>query len=158
MFKNSTACLCRCAQTRLQKKSLKQERTDMSRTLTLAVPSDNPGGLTAGISAHFGHCDMFTLISIQDDQIASVNTVNNVEHSSGGCMGPVNLLREQGVQAIVVGGIGARPMQFFAEAGIEVYYADRTTLQNVGEAANGLIAGKFPIMRPDQTCQGDHSH
>ena len=28
----------------------------------------------------------------------------------------------------------------------------------VGEAANGLIAGKFPVMRPDQTCQGGHDH
>ncbi len=129
----------------------------MSRTLTLAIPSDNPGGLTAGISAHFGHCDLFTLISIEDDQIASVNTVSNVEHGTGGCVEPVNLLRDQGVQAVVVGGIGARPMQAFADAGIAVYYADRDALKNVGEAASGMIAGKFPMMRADQTCQGHGS-
>lgn len=127
----------------------------MSKTLTLAVPSNNPGGLHAGISDHFGHCDVFTLITIQDDTIAAVNTVANAGHSAGGCLEPVNLLRDNGVQAIVVGGIGARPMQAFAQVGIQVYYADRNTLQNVSEAADGLIADKFPMMRTDQTCQGD---
>ena len=126
----------------------------MDSSLMVAVPSNNPGGLTAEISAHFGHCDMFTLINIQGGQIASVDTVNNVEHGAGGCLGPVNLLRDKGVQAIVVGGIGARPMQAFTEAGIAVYYADRNALQNVGEAASSMIAGKFPMMRADQTCQG----
>ncbi|MCI5144156.1 MAG: hypothetical protein D3923_01205 [Candidatus Electrothrix sp. AR3] len=56
---------------------------------------------------------------------------------------------------MVVGGMGARPMQAFAEAGIEVYYADRNALQNVGEAAEKLLAGKCPQMMPEQTCQGD---
>ena len=127
----------------------------MSTSLTLAVPSDNPGGLDAPISAHFGHCDLFTLISIQEGTISSVNTVANVEHGAGGCLEPVNLLRDNGVQAIVVGGIGARPMQAFAAAGIDVYYADQSSLENVGAAANGLISGKFPVMRPDQSCKGD---
>jgi len=50
--------------------------------------------------------------------------------------------------------MGARPMQAFAEAGIAVYYADRAALQNVGAAADGFLADKFPQMRPEQTCQG----
>lgn len=126
----------------------------MNSSLTIAVPSDNPGGLTANISGHFGHCDLFTLINIQEGKVASVDTVANVEHSAGGCLAPVNLLRDKGVGAIVVGGMGARPMQAFAEAGIAVYYADRAALQNVSAAADGFLAGKFPQMRPEQTCQG----
>ncbi|MCW5199955.1 dinitrogenase iron-molybdenum cofactor biosynthesis protein, partial [Desulfobulbus sp. F1] len=96
----------------------------MTSSLMVAVPSDNPGGLAANISGHFGHCDLFTLINIQEGKVASVDTVNNVAHSAGGCLAPVNLLRDKGVGAIVVGGMGARPMQAFAEAGIAVYYAD----------------------------------
>ncbi len=126
----------------------------MSSSLTLAVPSDNPGGLTANISGHFGHCDLFTLISIQEGKIASVDTVVNLEHGAGGCVAPGNLLRDKGVGAIVVGGLGARPMQAFAEAGIAVYYADRDALRSVGEVADGFLSGKFPQMRPEQTCKG----
>jgi predicted Fe-Mo cluster-binding NifX family protein len=126
----------------------------MNSSLLLAVPSDNPGGLTANISGHFGHCDLFTLISVQEGKIAAVDTVGNVEHSAGGCLAPVSMLQDKGVGAIVVGGMGARPMQAFAEAGIAVYYADRAALENVGAAADGFLAGKFPQMRPEQTCQG----
>ena len=126
----------------------------MNSSFVLAVPSNNPGGLSAEISGHFGHCDLFTLINIQDGQIASVDTVANVEHGAGGCLEPVNLLRDKGVQAIVVGGMGARPMQAFAEVGINVYYADRSALQNVEEAATGMISRKFPMMHVDQVCKG----
>jgi predicted Fe-Mo cluster-binding NifX family protein len=127
----------------------------MKSSFMLAVPSNNPGGLAAGISGHFGHCDLFTLITIQEGKIASVDTVANLEHGAGGCVAPVHLLRDKGVGAIVVGGLGARPMQAFADAGIAVYYADQSSLKDVEAAASGLLAGQFPQMRPDQVCKGD---
>jgi predicted Fe-Mo cluster-binding NifX family protein len=129
----------------------------MNSSLVLAIPSNNPGGLEAEISEHFGHCDLFTLIKIQEGKVASVETVSNVEHAEGGCMAPVQLLKNQGVQAIVVGGIGARPLQAFSEVSIDVYYGDRGALNNVEAAANGMIDGNFPVMRSDQAC-GGHSN
>jgi len=126
----------------------------MIASLRIAVPSNNPGGLDAQRSDHFGHCDLFTIIEIKDNAIASVDSLANGEHEAGGCLVPVNLLRDQGVQAIVVGGIGARPLQGFNEVGISVYYADRNTVQNVKTVAEGMIAGQFPVIKPDQTCQG----
>ncbi len=129
----------------------------MNSSLVLAIPSNNPGGLEAEISEHFGHCDLFTLINIQEGKVASVKTVSNVEHAEGGCMAPVQLLQNQGVQAIVVGGIGARPLQAFSEVSIDVYYGDRGGLNNVEAAVNGMIDEKFPVMRNDQAC-GGHSN
>ncbi|MCI5222792.1 MAG: dinitrogenase iron-molybdenum cofactor biosynthesis protein [Candidatus Electrothrix sp. AR4] len=127
----------------------------MRSSFVLAIPSNNPGGLDAGISQHFGHCDLFTLVNIQKGEIASTNTVSNLEHGAGGCIGPVTLLKDQGVQAIVVGGIGARPMQAFGDVSIDVYYAANKNLQNVKEAVHGIIDGKFPLMRAEETCKGD---
>ncbi len=126
----------------------------MIEELRFAVPSNNPGGLEAGRSDHFGHCDLFTIVDIKDGKIASVEKVSNQEHGAGGCMVPVQFLKGQGVQSIVVGGIGARPLQGFAEVGISVYYADRNTVQDVGAVVSGMIGGKFPVIRPDQACQG----
>ncbi len=126
----------------------------MIESLLLAVPSNNPGGLEAGRSDHFGHCDLFTLIKIEDSTIEKVETVSNQEHGAGGCMVPVNFLRDQGVKAIVVGGIGARPLQGFSEVGIDVYFADRNDVQSVQAVAEGMIAGKFPLIHPDQACSG----
>ncbi|MDW7774667.1 MAG: NifB/NifX family molybdenum-iron cluster-binding protein [Desulfobulbaceae bacterium] len=123
------------------------------KSLRLAVPANHPGGLEALRSDHFGHCDIFTIIDIRDDGIAAVEEITNPEHAPGGCMAPVNILRDKGVEAIVVGGIGARPLQGFNEAGISVYYADRGTVQTVQNVAEGMIAGNFAVIRQNQTCQ-----
>ena len=125
----------------------------MSESLLLAVPSNNPGGLEAGRSDHFGHCDLFTIIKIKDDAITEVSTVSNQEHEAGGCLVPVQLLKSQDVQAIVVGGIGARPLQGFVEVGIDVFYTDRNAVPTVQSVVDGILGGKFPLVRVDQTCQ-----
>ena len=126
----------------------------MNSSLFLAVPSDTPGGLEAEISEHFGHCDLFTLINIQEGNVTSVDTVANVEHGAGGCMEPVMLLKDQGVEAIVAGGMGARPMQALAEANIDVYFAEKNSLKKVQEAVDGIVQGNFPVMRAEQACKG----
>ncbi len=33
--------------------------------MRIGIPSDRPGGLDAGVSAHFGHCDLFTAVEIK---------------------------------------------------------------------------------------------
>ena len=125
----------------------------MNESLLLAVPSNNPGGLEAGRSDHFGHCDVFTIIKIKDDAIVEVRIVSNQEHKAGGCMVPVQFLKSNDVDAIVVGGIGARPLQGFIEVGIDVLYADRNTVPTVQSVVDGMIGARFPIIRADQTCQ-----
>lgn len=126
----------------------------MNSSVLFAVPSNNPGGLEAGRSDHFGHCDVFTIIRLENDDVAEVGTVENQEHEAGGCMVPVRFLKERNVKAIVVGGIGARPLQGFIDAGIDVFYADRRTAGTVRSVVEGMLKGQFPIIRPDQACNG----
>lgn len=40
-------------------------------TSTLAIPSALPGGLEAGMGMHFGHCDIYTIVQIEDGAIKS---------------------------------------------------------------------------------------
>ena len=35
----------------------------------IAVPSANPGGLEAAMGMHFGQCELFTLVTIQDGAV-----------------------------------------------------------------------------------------
>ena len=58
----------------------------------IAVPSNGNGGLDGQRAGHFGHCDVFTLIDVEDGAIKDVSAVQNEEHVQGGCMVPVNLL------------------------------------------------------------------
>lgn len=67
-------------------------------------------------------------------------------------MVPVNLLAENKVNVLIVGGIGMRPLMGFRQVGIDVYHdAERPEIRPVVE---DLIAGKLPIISDDQVCGG----
>ena len=118
----------------------------------IAVPSNGNGGLDATRSGHFGHCEVFTFIDVENGEIKKVSTIQNQEHVQGGCMVPVNLLTSHNVKALVVGGIGMRPLMGFKQAGIEVYHdSQRAEIKLVVE---DLIAGKLPEITDDQVCGG----
>ncbi len=122
----------------------------------IAVPSNDQGGLDGTRAGHFGHCDVFTLIDVKDGEIDQVTTINNREHMQGGCMVPVNLLSENKVNALIVGGIGMRPLMGFRQVGIDVYHdATRPEIRPVVE---DLIAGKLAIIGDDQVCGGGGGH
>ena len=123
--------------------------------MRVAIPSNAPGGLDAQRSEHFGHCDLFTVVNLDSDyQIVDVETVANASHEAGGCLVPVQILHEAQVDAIVVGGMGARPMMGFSEVGIAVYYADPARIPDAGMVVEHLKAGKLPLMRSNQACSG----
>ena len=118
----------------------------------IAVPSNGQGGLDGNRAGHFGHCDVFTFVDVENGEIKNVSTLQNQEHAQGGCMVPVNLLAEHKVKALVVGGIGMRPLMGFKQVGIDVYYdAERADIRPVVE---DLIADKLQIIANDQVCGG----
>lgn len=118
----------------------------------IAVPSNGQGGLDGTRAGHFGHCEVFTFVDVENGEIKNVSTLQNQEHAQGGCMVPVNLLAEHKVNALIVGGIGMRPLMGFKQVGIDVYYdAERADIRPVVE---DLIAGKLQIIANDQVCGG----
>jgi predicted Fe-Mo cluster-binding NifX family protein len=122
----------------------------------IAIPSMEQGGLGGVRAGHFGHCDVFTLVDVEDGKIKEVTTLPNQEHAQGGCMIPVNLLADNNVNALIVGGIGMRPLMGFKNAGINVYYdAERSEIKPVVE---DLIAGDLPAIGDDQVCGGGQGH
>jgi len=122
----------------------------------IAIPSIEEGGLGGLRSGHFGHCDVFTLVDVENGKIKEVSTLPNAEHIQGGCMVPVNLLADNNVNALVVGGIGMWPLMGFRQAGIDVYYdAQQAEIKPVVE---DLIAGTLPVIGDDQVCGGGHGH
>jgi predicted Fe-Mo cluster-binding NifX family protein len=118
----------------------------------IAVPSENPGGLEAGLGAHFGHCDLYTLVSVEEGEIQQVDVVPNVPHQQGGCMAPVQYLASKGVQQLIAGGMGLRPLMGFNQVGIEVYHGGQA--RTVGEAVASAIEGKLMQFRQEHTCGG----
>ena len=118
----------------------------------IAIPSIETGGLDGQRSGHFGHCDVFTLVDVKEGEIKDVTSVPNQAHVQGGCMVPVNLLAGHKVNAIIVGGIGMRPLMGFKQVGIDVYYD--VTRPEIRPVLEDLIAGRLPLIDNNQVCGG----
>jgi predicted Fe-Mo cluster-binding NifX family protein len=116
----------------------------------VAVPSEAPGGLEARRSGHFGRCDCFTVVEVVDGEIAAVEVVPNFSHEEGGCMRPVLLLAENTVDAIVVDGIGGRPLMGFNQVGISVHAGLGADVQT---AVAAYIQGARPEVGLEGACQ-----
>jgi len=128
--------------------------------MLIAIPSDAPGGLDAQISEHFGHCSAFTLVQLQDGQIGQITVLENTAHEQGGCMGPVMLLKQHQVEAMVAGGMGARPLAGFQEVGIAVHF--KKDAISVADAVKLFLDGRCRAFGAAQTCSGGggecHNH
>jgi len=124
----------------------------MSEKTRIAVPSNGEGGLESERSAHFGSCDCFTLIDIEDGAIVDVTVVENPPHEHGGCLRPVGILAGHGVSAIVTAGMGGRPLAGFNEAGIDVYFENQT--QSTSAVVKLLLDDGLPVMDGRNACGG----
>ena len=118
----------------------------------IAVPSNGLGGIEGTRAGHFGHCDVFTLVDVENSEIKDVSILQNQEHVQGGCMVPVNLLSENRVNALIVGGIGMRPLMGFKQVDIQVFHDDQRP--EIKPVVKDLIAGKLNEIRSDQVCGG----
>lgn len=117
----------------------------------VAFPCSNPGGLNALLSPHFGHCEAYTLVTVGESGPVRMEVVANTAHDEG-CAGPVRLLAEAGVAALVAGGMGRGPLSGFAQAGIEVFHAGEST--TVAEGVFALMDGRLPRFTLENTCGG----
>ncbi|HMK34196.1 MAG TPA: NifB/NifX family molybdenum-iron cluster-binding protein [Desulfomonilaceae bacterium] len=119
---------------------------------TIAVPSMHPGGLNARTSGHFGQCDVFTLVELDNSDIGNISVVQNAGHEHGGCLAPVGLLHQNGANALIVGGIGMRPLKGFHQMGIEVYFGAESG--TVADAIDSLLRGRLQLIGDEQVCRG----
>jgi predicted Fe-Mo cluster-binding NifX family protein len=126
------------------------------KSTIVAIPSVYPGGFEAQLGAHFGHCDLYTLVKIAEGKVIGVDTLPNVPHQQGGCIAPVNHLAQHGVQVLIAGGMGMRPLMGFHQVGIQVLYGNG--VKTVGEAVEALLQGQLPQFGTEFTCGGGAVH
>jgi predicted Fe-Mo cluster-binding NifX family protein len=124
-------------------------RQSDGRRARVAVPSEFPGGLGAARSGHFGRADCFTIVQVDGDQVGEVTVLQNMPHSEGGCMAPVMMLAQHGVDAIVVDGIGGRPLAGFNQVGIAVHAGSGPTVEH---SVRAFALDLLPAVDPGNVC------
>ena len=103
----------------------------MDRT-RIAIPCVGQANLDAPVSPHFGRCDSYAIVTLEEGKVKTVESLSNANHSD--CTSPVRTLAESGVGLMLVTGMGMRPYLAFKQLGIEVRYGVNGTVLDAVES------------------------
>ena len=120
----------------------------------IAIPSMNDSGLESDVCAHFGSCEYFTIVDVQDKSIAGIKAVSNSspdgEHN---CAAPSTILKSQNVEIVLVSGIGGRPLMSLAENKIKVFAG---AAGKISDAVQDYQEGLLRELSTNGTCNCSH--
>lgn len=103
------------------------------------------------VSGHFGRCENFTLFEIFESTIKNKNNLNTSENQHGALPA---FLKSQGVQVVILGGLGSGAKQGLVANGIEVIAG---ISGNIDTVINQYLAGN--LESGNEGCRGHgHSH
>jgi predicted Fe-Mo cluster-binding NifX family protein len=120
----------------------------------IAVPSMSNAGMDSEVCAHFGSCEYFTIIELNDRNVAEVKSVSNgSEDGQHNCAAPALILKAQNVEAVLVSGIGGRPLMSLTGQGIKVYAGAAGVVSNAVQDFNDGLLQELSTMG---TCNCHH--
>ena len=121
----------------------------------IAIPSMNESGLESDVCFHYGSCEYFTIVDVSDKNIESVKTISNlspeIEHN---CAAPSKILESHNVNAVLVAGIGGRPLMSLAEKNIKVFAGITGKVSNAVEDYNNGLLQEISM---NGTCNCSHN-
>ncbi len=120
--------------------------------MNICIPIEADNGLDSAVCAHFGSAPAYLIVDVANLTFKTV-TNHNQHHSHGMCM-PLQSLRGEVIDGMVVGGIGMGAFNKLRAADINVYVAQHAT---VSEVVDAFRAGQMKPMQPGMTCSG-HRH
>lgn len=121
--------------------------------MRICVPTETGEGAKAAAYGHFGSAPHFTIV---DTETKTYEVVDNAgQHHAHGMCHPLGMLEGRRIDAVVVGGIGARALQRLNEGGIKVYRAIAGTVE---EVAAKYAAGELEEMSLENSCAGHGCH
>jgi predicted Fe-Mo cluster-binding NifX family protein len=120
----------------------------------IAIPSMTDGGLESDMCAHFGSCEYFTLVDIANGKPGDVNSVSNASPDGvHNCAAPAELLKDRKVDAVIVSGIGGRPLVSLTSKGIRVFGG---AFGRVSDALQDYASGALNELSDQGTCNCSH--
>ena len=118
------------------------------KIMKLAIPTEN-----GKLCGHFGYCESFTFAEIDTDKNEILNIEEKIPEEGISCQS-ANWISEQGVNVVLAGGMGGRPMMMFSQNGVQVVAGcPELPIKDVIEMymAKTLETG-------ENSCGGEHHH
>ena len=106
-------------------------------------------GMSSMVYGHFGSAPVFVMVDTETGNVASVGNRDMI-HAHGAC-NPIAAIGGRGVNAVVVGGIGAGALNRLNAEGIEVFAAMAET---IAQNLDMLKEGKLPMLTLQHSCAG----
>jgi predicted Fe-Mo cluster-binding NifX family protein len=119
----------------------------MERT-KIAIPCVGRANLQARVSHHFGCCDSYAIVTVEEAEIKSVESIRNGKHSR--CTESVRALVQRAVGLTLVGTMGVGGWEAARKLGIEVRCGITGT---VAEAVESYLKGETLPMGEDTLCR-----
>lgn len=120
--------------------------------MNICIPVLEDKGLDSPVSLHFGSAPVFLIVDTDGDNCRAVPN-RNLHHNHGMCQ-PLMSLAGEGVDALIVGGIGMGALGKLQAANIEVYLSGLPTVKATIAAFRG---GSLQPVTPQTAC-GHHGH
>jgi predicted Fe-Mo cluster-binding NifX family protein len=84
------------------------------KNMKIAIPTAE-----GKLCGHFGHCESFTIAEINPETKEILSIESRVPEEGISCQS-ASWISEQGVNVVLAGGMGGRPLMIFAQNGVEV--------------------------------------
>lgn len=101
------------------------------------------------LSLHFGHCDQFAVVTIENNEVVREEILTPPEHQPGTYP---RFLADQGVSDVIVGGIGQRAVDIFQQNNIAVKTG--AELKTLTELTSDFI--NETLVTGVNSCDSDH--
>lgn len=124
--------------------------------MKIGIPSMGEKGLDEEVGEHFGRVPTYTIVDLTTQD---VKVITNTSNHMGGEGYPPEILKREGVGAMVCKGLGRRAISLFEQMGIDVYIGAYGSVRDTVEA---FKQGRVQLASMTDGCQqhtfGDHHH
>jgi predicted Fe-Mo cluster-binding NifX family protein len=121
--------------------------------MKLCIPVEQNNGHESIVYGHFGSAPFFMIYDSETNELKALE--NNNEHHQHGSCNPLGALDSNPVDAVLVGGIGARAVMKLNAAGVKVYRA------STGNAKDNIVLfsrDQLPEIKTEDSCQHHDCH
>jgi predicted Fe-Mo cluster-binding NifX family protein len=120
----------------------------------IAIPSMSDSGLESDVCAHYGSCEYFTIVDVDNKDIADIKAISNqLPEGEHNCAAPSIILKSHNVDTVLVSGIGGRPLMSLVEKEIKVFAGITGKVSNAVEDYNN---GLLQELSMNGTCNCSH--
>jgi len=120
--------------------------------MKVCIPVNEDRGLDSPVCGHFGSAPLFLVVDTETSACRALPNAN--QHHAHGMCRPLDAIRGEPLDALVVGGIGLGALTRLRESGLDVWISDRP---DVKATLAALADGSLRRADPAGACAG-HGH